>query len=82
MGSWPCDPYQGRVKRLLEDDNFFSAFDEKLVAKGVHNDRLDVVYVRLGKSGKPTRIFREKPNVGSDKLISLISGCTLRPMVH
>ena len=56
LGSWPCRPYDGRVERLLEDDEFFRALNERLASKGVRNDDVEAVYVRLGNHGTPTRI--------------------------
>jgi hypothetical protein len=58
LGSWPCGPYDGQVARLLEDDGFFDALDERLNAKGVQPGQLEALYVRPGKDGKATRISR------------------------
>lgn len=55
LGSWPSLPYDGSVGRLLDDDAFFNAIQDRLASKGIDPDMCEAFYVRQG-SKMPTRI--------------------------
>jgi hypothetical protein len=55
LGSWPCGGSATSVERLLDDDNFFKALEDRLSSKGLAVSQCESVYVRRGNT-KPTRI--------------------------
>jgi hypothetical protein len=60
LGSWPRQPYDDQVAKLLEDDAFFRVLDERLAAKGVEDQEVDTFFVRLGQDGPVARL---SPNI-------------------
>ncbi len=63
LGSWPSAPYQVRVEKLLDDDDFFNALDERLASKLDSGAILESIYVCIGKNWKSTRVSRDMPNL-------------------
>ena len=56
LGSWPCREYQASVERLLDDERFFKALENRLSSKGLAPSRCQSVYVGL-RNVKPSRVF-------------------------
>lgn len=60
LGSWPTQPYDGRVERLLDDDAFFVHLRDVLARHGIDANDVERVYVRLGKRGEPVGLSLHK----------------------
>jgi hypothetical protein len=59
LGSWAIESCDGCVDRLLNHDQFVSAVEAQLEAKGIARDHVGAIYARLGNTGEPTRICLE-----------------------
>jgi len=56
LGSWPGAPYELSVERLIDDDAFFNALEQRLTSKGIQISTCEAVFVRRSHNDTPTRI--------------------------
>jgi hypothetical protein len=56
LGSWPCQPYDASVERLLADRRFLTALEHRLSSKGFAPSTCESIYAGL-RNATPTRVF-------------------------